>query len=96
MYNDCNDAILGFFYDCIFAQTAAIPLSPETISLSYLTDNQGFMASYLSVGTSFAYLLQSRGFQKKMRQSRAYKIPDHVTEIILDSISDGVFTVDHE
>jgi PAS domain S-box-containing protein len=31
-----------------------------------------------------------------MEQDRHYQIPQHVTEIILESISDGVFTVDHE
>ena len=31
-----------------------------------------------------------------MEQDRHYKIPHHVTETILESISDGVFTVDHE
>lgn len=31
-----------------------------------------------------------------MHSSDAYHIPSHVTEIILESISDGVFTVDHE
>ncbi len=30
-----------------------------------------------------------------MNKKRTCQIPDHVTEIILDSISDGVFTVDH-
>jgi PAS domain S-box-containing protein len=30
-----------------------------------------------------------------MKKSNAYQIPPHVTEIILESISDGVFTVDH-
>ena len=29
-------------------------------------------------------------------EDRHYQIPHHVTEIILESISDGVFTVDHE
>jgi PAS domain S-box-containing protein len=31
-----------------------------------------------------------------MGQDRHHQIPHHVTEIILESISDGVFTVDHE
>jgi PAS domain S-box-containing protein len=31
-----------------------------------------------------------------MKASKPHQIPDHVTEIILESISDGVFTVDHE
>jgi len=31
-----------------------------------------------------------------MKENRQYQVPHHVTEIILDSISDGVFTVDHE
>jgi PAS domain S-box-containing protein len=31
-----------------------------------------------------------------MKETKHYKIPEHVTEIILESISDGVFTVDHE
>ena len=31
-----------------------------------------------------------------MRNEKPYRIPSHVTEIILDSISDGVFTVDHD
>jgi PAS domain S-box-containing protein len=31
-----------------------------------------------------------------MEKGRHYQIPQHVTEIILESISDGVFTVDHE
>ena len=31
-----------------------------------------------------------------MKKDRLYQIPTHVTEIILESISDGVFTVDHE
>ena len=30
-----------------------------------------------------------------MKKNNAYQIPPHVTEIILESISDGVFTVDH-
>ena len=30
-----------------------------------------------------------------MKTSRPHRIPHHVTEIILESISDGVFTVDH-
>ena len=30
-----------------------------------------------------------------MEKEKPYRIPSHVTEIILDSISDGVFTVDH-
>jgi len=30
-----------------------------------------------------------------MKNEKPYRIPSHVTEIILDSISDGVFTVDH-
>ncbi|SPD71877.1 PAS domain S-box protein [uncultured Desulfobacterium sp.] len=31
-----------------------------------------------------------------MDEDSHYQIPDHVTEIILESISDGVFTVDHQ
>jgi len=31
-----------------------------------------------------------------MKKDKPYQIPSHVTDIILDSISDGVFTVDHE
>jgi PAS domain S-box-containing protein len=31
-----------------------------------------------------------------MKKNKLYHIPDHVTDIILESISDGVFTVDHE
>ena len=31
-----------------------------------------------------------------MKKHDTYQIPNHVTEIILESISDGVFTVDHE
>ncbi len=31
-----------------------------------------------------------------MKKKHSYKIPQHVTDIILQSISDGVFTVDHE
>jgi PAS domain-containing protein len=31
-----------------------------------------------------------------MGQDRHHEIPHHVTEIILESISDGVFTVNHE
>jgi len=31
-----------------------------------------------------------------MKNEKPYRIPSHVTEIILDSISDGVFTVDHD
>ncbi len=31
-----------------------------------------------------------------MKGRKQHQIPDHVTEIILESISDGVFTVDHE
>ena len=31
-----------------------------------------------------------------MKKSRPSRIPDNVTEIILESISDGVFTVDHQ
>ncbi len=31
-----------------------------------------------------------------MTSDKDYQIPQHVTEIILDSVSDGVFTVDHE
>ncbi|MBN1833831.1 MAG: sigma 54-interacting transcriptional regulator [Deltaproteobacteria bacterium] len=31
-----------------------------------------------------------------MEQNKHHQIPHHVTEIILESISDGVFTVDHE
>jgi len=31
-----------------------------------------------------------------MNKGDTYQIPSHVTEIILESISDGVFTVDHE
>ena len=31
-----------------------------------------------------------------MKKSKPQQIPDHVTEIILESISDGVFTVDHK
>ena len=31
-----------------------------------------------------------------MKECKLYHIPDHVTDIILESISDGVFTVDHE
>jgi PAS domain S-box-containing protein len=31
-----------------------------------------------------------------MKQDRHHQIPHHVTQIILESISDGVFTVDHE
>lgn len=31
-----------------------------------------------------------------MEKENKYQIPNHVTEIILESISDGVFTVDHE
>ena len=31
-----------------------------------------------------------------MKKNKLYHIPYHVTDIILDSISDGVFTVDHE
>jgi len=31
-----------------------------------------------------------------MKKAKPYQIPEHVTDIILESISDGVFTVDHE
>jgi len=31
-----------------------------------------------------------------MKRSELCQVPDHVTDIILESISDGVFTVDHE
>jgi PAS domain S-box-containing protein len=31
-----------------------------------------------------------------MNKERVYEIPSHVTDIILESVSDGVFTVDHE
>ncbi|MBW1737996.1 MAG: sigma 54-interacting transcriptional regulator, partial [Deltaproteobacteria bacterium] len=31
-----------------------------------------------------------------MKKDKLYQIPDHVTDVILESISDGVFTVDHE
>ena len=31
-----------------------------------------------------------------MKNAKTYQIPDHVTDIILESISDGVFTVDHQ
>jgi PAS domain S-box-containing protein len=31
-----------------------------------------------------------------MKKDKPYQIPDHVTKIILESVSDGVFTVDHE
>ena len=31
-----------------------------------------------------------------MEKGKHYQIPQHVTEIILESISDGVFAVDHE
>jgi PAS domain S-box-containing protein len=31
-----------------------------------------------------------------MKNAKPYHIPDHVTDIILESISDGVFTVDHQ
>ena len=31
-----------------------------------------------------------------MKKEKLYQIPDHVTDIILESISDGVFTVDHD
>ena len=31
-----------------------------------------------------------------MKKEKTYRIPSHVTEIILESISDGVFTVDHD
>ncbi len=31
-----------------------------------------------------------------MKKRKPAPIPDNVTEIILESISDGVFTVDHE
>ena len=31
-----------------------------------------------------------------MAKEKPYRIPSHVTEIILESISDGVFTVDHD
>lgn len=31
-----------------------------------------------------------------MKEEKPYEIPQHVTEIILESVSDGVFTVDHE
>ena len=31
-----------------------------------------------------------------MKKDKLYHIPDHVTDVILESISDGVFTVDHE
>ena len=31
-----------------------------------------------------------------MKKEKPYQIPSHVTEIILESISDGVFTVDHD
>jgi PAS domain S-box-containing protein len=34
--------------------------------------------------------------QETMKKEKPYQIPSHVTEIILDSISDGVFTVDHD
>ena len=32
----------------------------------------------------------------EMKKDKPYKVPDHVTKIILESVSDGVFTVDHE
>ena len=31
-----------------------------------------------------------------MKKNDSHKIPQHVTDIILQSISDGVFTVDHK
>jgi len=31
-----------------------------------------------------------------MKKDKLYQIPDHVTDVILESVSDGVFTVDHE
>ena len=31
-----------------------------------------------------------------MKKANPYQIPQHVTAIILESISDGVFTVDHD
>ena len=31
-----------------------------------------------------------------MKREKLYQIPDHVTDVILESVSDGVFTVDHE
>jgi PAS domain S-box-containing protein len=31
-----------------------------------------------------------------MKRAKPYQIPKHVTDIILESVSDGVFTVDHE
>ena len=31
-----------------------------------------------------------------MKKDKPYQIPQHVTKIILESVSDGVFTVDHE
>jgi PAS domain S-box-containing protein len=34
--------------------------------------------------------------KKTIEQDGLYQIPQHVTQIILESISDGVFTVDHE
>jgi PAS domain S-box-containing protein len=34
--------------------------------------------------------------QGTMKKEKTYRIPSHVTEIILESISDGVFTVDHD
>ena len=34
--------------------------------------------------------------RKIMNKKEPYRIPSHVTEIILESISDGVFTVDHD
>ena len=34
--------------------------------------------------------------RKVMNKKEPYRIPSHVTEIILESISDGVFTVDHD
>jgi PAS domain S-box-containing protein len=33
---------------------------------------------------------------KKMEEKKRHQIPNQVTEVILESISDGVFTVDHE
>lgn len=40
--------------------------------------------------------IHSPFFHRAMKPPDANQIPHHVTEIILESISDGVFTVDHE
>jgi PAS domain S-box-containing protein len=72
--------------------------STEVVSFQSLN----FLPGEITIQSSFGVIICAGGFSLLsishcyMKTPDEYQIPRRVTEIILESISDGVFTVDHE